>query len=258
VLATDVNYPSHLVGLALCVGLLGKLLTRSVRAEFRRTRPQLPKADSAPALPAHATPQPRSGVAPQSHASAAEPARGWRVGHQGRDEMYYEEWQDGDWQRLRISGELLMGRAHHVIYFASPQRWLDYPEWARHRRDEIMGRIKAEFRAPDYEYQDVGTAPVTPHGARAVPGPKRKQSRSLAVFVAALFSIAGAMGWLVWSGLTKGETYLPSKRAAQQRTVVRANDPAMYWASLGLYAAAGIGTLGFGAWLLREGLRTRR
>jgi hypothetical protein len=79
-------------------------------------------------------------------------ARGWRVGHQGRDEMYYEEWSHGGWQRIRIEGEMLMGRAHHVIYFASPQAWLNYPEWARHRRDEIISRIKSVFCPPDYEY----------------------------------------------------------------------------------------------------------
>jgi hypothetical protein len=66
--------------------------------------------------------------------------------------MYYEEWSHGGWQRIRIEGEMLMGRAHHVIYFASPQAWLNYPEWARHRRDEIISRIKSVFCPPDYEY----------------------------------------------------------------------------------------------------------
>ena len=56
------------------------------------------------------------------------------------------------WQRIRIEGEMLMGRAHHVIYFATPQAWLNYPEWARHRRDEIISRIKSVFCPPDYEH----------------------------------------------------------------------------------------------------------
>lgn len=85
-------------------------------------------------------------VPPRHHAE-------WRVGHTGRDMMYYEEKIDGTWQRIAIDGEMLMGRAHHVIYFKSATDWQRYPEWARHRRAEIIARIKIQFREPDYEYQ---------------------------------------------------------------------------------------------------------
>jgi hypothetical protein len=78
--------------------------------------------------------------------------RGWHVGHHGRDQMYYEEFVDGTSRRIPISGEMLVGRPHHVIYFASSEEWREYPEWARDRRDEIIGRIKSELREPDYEY----------------------------------------------------------------------------------------------------------
>lgn len=81
------------------------------------------------------------------------PARRWRVGHMGRDGMYYEELHEGEWRRINIDGEMLTGRAHHVIYFASAEDWRKYgPEWARERREEIVGRIKSQFREPDYEY----------------------------------------------------------------------------------------------------------
>ncbi len=77
----------------------------------------------------------------------------WRVGHVGRDGMFYEEYREGRWERLEISGEMLMGPAHHVIYFDSPAEWVKRrPEWARNRRDEIIARIKSAFRPPDYEY----------------------------------------------------------------------------------------------------------
>jgi hypothetical protein len=76
--------------------------------------------------------------------------RGWRVGHVGRDSMFYEEFTDGAWHRIEIDGEMLVGKAHHVIYFAS----LKYPAWARERRDEIIARIKSEFHPPQYEYDD--------------------------------------------------------------------------------------------------------
>ena len=48
-------------------------------------------------------------------------------------------------------------RAHHVIYFASPQAWLQYPEWARYRHDQIIARIKSAFHRPDYEYDGDGS-----------------------------------------------------------------------------------------------------
>ncbi len=67
--------------------------------------------------------------------------------------MYYEEFWADSWQRIEIDGEMLTGRAHHIIYFDSPERWQSYPEWARDRRDEIIGRIKSQFREPDYEYE---------------------------------------------------------------------------------------------------------
>lgn len=78
--------------------------------------------------------------------------RGWRVGHRGRDSMFYEEFREGAWHQITIDGEMLMGLAHHVIYFLSPEKWSDYPDWAGGRRDEIIARIKSEFTEPDYEY----------------------------------------------------------------------------------------------------------
>ena len=142
VLASEVDYPKHLAAAAVSLGLLATLLTRRVRDDFKSKRPA-----SAPSAARD------SGLrARPVQASKADGARDWRVGHQGRDEMYYEERINGGWQRLRISGEMLMGRAHHAIYFASPVAWLEFPEWARHRREEIIARIKSEFRSPDYEY----------------------------------------------------------------------------------------------------------
>ena len=76
--------------------------------------------------------------------------RGWRVGHVGRDAMYYDELHDGTWRRIEVDGGMLMGKAHHVIYFSGTE----FPDWARERRDEIISRIKSEFRAPGYEYED--------------------------------------------------------------------------------------------------------
>lgn len=81
-------------------------------------------------------------------------AAGWRVSHTGRDQMLYEERANGAWRSLVIDGEMLLGPAHHVIYFRSADEWTRYPDWAQGRRDEIIARIKSQFRPPDYEYHE--------------------------------------------------------------------------------------------------------
>ena len=261
VLASDVNYPAHLAAIAVALGLLGKLLTRSVRDEFPRTR--------SPAAPGSAT-MPAAG---QRFAARgpADGAPGWRAGHQGRDELFYEEWRDGAWQRLRISGEMLMGRAHHVIYFASPEDWRVYPEWARGRREEIIGRIKSVFCPPDYEYDGdstgggvapekfVASSTVSAAAPFRVPATvTRRQSRGLALAIAVVLVISGVMGWLVVSGLIKQQTYLPTKHSSQRRMIVRAQEPVFYWTSLGFYALVGGGTFYLGIRGIREARRLRR
>ena len=273
VLATDVNYSAHILIVAGAVGLLAKLLTRSVREEFRWTsRRAVPaSATRGRGIPSSAT---RSvagtgAVAPSlrrpNDRPVADEARGWRVGHQGRDEMFYDEFINGNWERLRISGEMLMGRAHHVIYFASPQRWLDYPEWARHHREEIIGRIKSVFHAPDYEYlvddtRSARSGLVSSQKPGPFAGSAARPPRSLAVYaaIAVLFTITGLMGWFVWRGVTSGETYLPIKNASHRRMVSRLKEPALYWVSIGAYSVAGAGALGLGVWLMREAFRLRR
>jgi hypothetical protein len=77
----------------------------------------------------------------------------WRVGHRGRDSMYYEELVDGEWRRLDLAGEMSTARAHHVIYFGSKAEWQERPEWARSRRSELLARIKSAFPIPEYEYE---------------------------------------------------------------------------------------------------------
>ena len=196
-------------------------------------------------------------------------ARGWRVGHQGRDQMYYEELRDGVWERIDVDGEMLMGPAHHVIYFASPERWREYPSWASQRRDEIIARIKSEFREPDYEYYGAapgsasppaGAAPVEPNVSPPArppraPAPPPAGARALLVAVLLLFALAGAMAWVVTRGVSRGETSYPSKRATLRRTVSRQQEPGMFWVSIGVYAVIGAGALTLGALGVREGRR---
>jgi hypothetical protein len=201
--------------------------------------------------------------------SRAEATRGWRVGHQGRDRMYYEELHDGVWERVDVDGEMLMGPAHHVIYFASPDAWLRYPPWARQRRDEIIARITSEFREPDYEYHGLmagarsattgapASSNVPASGAKRRAPPRQSEIRALLVAVVLLFALAGAMGWLTARGLARGETYLASKRSFLRRTVSREQEPGLFWLSIGVYAAIGAGALTLGALGVRAGRRLR-
>jgi len=192
--------------------------------------------------------------------------RGWRVGHRGRDQLYYEEFHQGAWKRIEIDGEMLTGRAHHVIYFPTPERWLAYPPWARDRRAEITARITSEFREPDYEYHGLGAtastaqsaaAPnVSPAGASARKGgAPAAGNRALLVAVLVLLVVAAAMGWLVTSGVARGETYLPLKQATLRRTVSRAQEPVTFWMSIGVYSAIGAGALALGVLGGRAGRR---
>ncbi len=259
-------YPAnHWPVIAFCAGFLFVLFLPRVRADFQQ--PARTTTDRTPST----TPPPP----PNSSAQRAEKKRGWRVGHRGRDMMYYEEWRDGDWQRLDIDGEMLCGRAHHVIYFTSPSAWNSkYPSWAHGRRDEILARIKSEFRPPDYEYHGdegspAGTTPPLEPPSPAIPGtapavasvaappvlmrPPRERRGGLLLAVVALLAVTAGAGWLANQGIQNGQTRLPVKFGAQRRPIVRVEDPALFWTSIGIYSAAALGTLGLAAWLLKEG-----
>lgn len=190
--------------------------------------------------------------------------REWRVGHRGRDQMYYEERHGLTWERIEIDGEMLMGEAHHVIYFASPERWRSYPPWARDRRDEIIARITSEFRPPDYEYHGLSTtqdttssapAPSVPPagatGRKSASRPLRNNALLIALLV--LFVIAATMGWLVTTGVARGETRLPLKQSSLRRAVSREHEPVMFWVSISIYAALGGVALTLGVLGIREG-----
>ena len=243
--------PYALPAALVCAGLVGWLISGRVRAEFEVTRP--------PALPT-LVPAKEEAVA----ATSGEEARGWRVGHRGRDLMFYEEKVAGVWQRLEIDGEMLMGRAHHVIYFASPEVWRGYPEWARERRDEIVARVKSVFREPDYEYQTWGSAsgPVVagPSVMEAHVGREKvtwQQGAAMAAVILILMGVSVGMGWLVAQGISQGETKMPSKHASHRRVLKREAEPVSFWAALGVYGLVGLGSGVWAGWFVREAWRLK-
>lgn len=229
--------------LAASVAGLVLLLLPSVRREFHPPRRAVGGAVPPP-LPGPAAPP----------ASAADTARGWRVGHRGRDMMFYEELVDGVWQRLEIDGEMLTGRAHHVIFFDGPARWASKPAWARHRRDEILGRIKSEFRAPDYEYMEYDglPAPAVPPPAPAtpvLPPATLRQNLAALLFVAILAALAAYAGWQFHKGWSTGTTFLPHKRPSLQRTVTHDREPATYWLCMGVFGLVAVSSAAGACWI---------
>ena len=243
------SYSTPLI--AVCIGALAVLLSAKARAKFAATSAPVEEAKAAPTLPTRGD---------HDAAEDRDISRGWRVGHRGRDQLIYEEHRDGRWQWIEVDGEMLTGRAHHVIYFASAENWQRYPEWARHRRDEIIARIKGQFREPHYEYSDGGTASALTVPAQFAPtshGPSQPKAmtsgefRAVLAFLAIFLGIAALMSWLVVTGLQRDATYWPAKRASQQRVIVRAKEPAMFWTSIGVYSGIGIGSFALAICFIR-------
>lgn len=227
-------------GIALGSLVLLILLSPRARHEFSRPAKGLP-----PALP------------PMPSASARQESGRWRVGHRGRDMMYYEECHGGTWRRINIDGEMLTGRAHHVIYFADAVTWSGYPEWARHRREEIIGRIKSRFREPDYEYHE-STASLprpaittSPAAANPTAGPRGGILPVILFFL----SLAAGSFWHVARAVGNGKSWLPAKHT--NITVTLAEDPVLFWTAVSTIAGFGAACAGFAAWIVWTTIRRK-
>lgn len=179
----------------------------------------------------------------------------WRVGHHGRDGVYYEERHFGVWRRIEIEGEMLTGRAHHVLYFRSPARWREYPDWARERRDEIIARVKSALRPPEYEYDEPTataaaaqaapsrpSAPPPSPARRGAPPVPASQRRALLLAIVLLLGIAGGTAWMAHRGVTTGTARWPVARGTHGRMIARDAEPAMFWFAVGVYGTVALAT----------------
>jgi hypothetical protein len=246
------NYHSAPI-IAICVAAIAVLCLPGVRREFRGGLE--PEEDPAPAAGPEPVPPPL-------------PGREWRVGHRGRDMMFYEEFRDNAWQSIDIDGEMLTGRAHHVVYFKSTEDWENYPGWARHRREEIVARIKSQFRPPDYEYfGDEPTVqpaavppPVPPPPLPSSPPPAATTAKgkpwAIILSVAFLLGFSAWMGWLVKDGLQQGVVRDVLRHHVTRMPPTRAGDPVRFWFLVGIYSIACAGTAGLGVWVAAASLRS--
>lgn len=77
----------------------------------------------------------------------------WRVRNLGRDIISYQEKINGEWKKIEIDGEILMGEKSKVLYFKSEKKWSEYPEWAKNRA-KIIERVKLKFPEKYNEYEN--------------------------------------------------------------------------------------------------------
>jgi hypothetical protein len=84
---------------------------------------------------------------------------------------------------------------------------------------------------------------------------RKSQAQALLAFILIMLGLAAGTGWLAARGLLDGETWLPTKRSSQSRSVDRDREPAMFWTAMGIYGILCCGAAGFAGWLAREGLR---
>jgi len=162
-------------------------------------------------------------------ANAAE--ANWRVGHRGRDQMFYEERVNGHWLRIEIQGEMLLGEAHRIIYFASNEQWQAYPEWARQRRTEIIARVKTQFHAPDYLYYGGSGSTIetvisdASAAKRKNPQPKVQGLKAVSITVVLVLGLSLGMAGLVATGIKRGETTGPANAQTSSAAWCAARNP---------------------------------
>jgi len=190
----------------------------------------------------------------------AEPARrargNWRVGHRGRDNVYYEERRFGRWRRIEIDGEMLTGRAHHAIYVPSPESWQEYPDWARHRRAEIIERIRSALPPPDYEYHEgvVRRPPAPPLPApttvthATISAPTASERRAAFLAVALLVAFSAGIAWNIQSSIEQGTTVLWARHT--RISASRESEPFTFWLAIAIQSALATGSGGFALWLI--------
>ena len=78
--------------------------------------------------------------------------KGYRAGHQGRDNIFYMERVGDNTRELVIYGEMLID-APHAIYVPGDVRWKrEMPEWAKDRKSEILNRIKEELGTKNHKF----------------------------------------------------------------------------------------------------------
>jgi hypothetical protein len=81
------------------------------------------------------------------------------------------------------------------------------------------------------------------------------KNRALLLAVVLLFALGAGAGWLVATGVSRGETRLPIKQSYLRRKVSRDREPAMFWVSIGVYGVLSAGALVLAVLGVRAGRR---
>lgn len=135
----------------------------------------------------------------------------------------------------------------------------------------LSKRVREEFRGERLErregevvrdWRSETVAPTHASGTSALPKlpatpPPWQQRAALGLVILFLVGVAVGMGWLVQRGIDKQQTVMPSKSARHRRVLKRQDEPASYWAALGLYSLVGLASAGGAGWMLREAWRMR-
>ena len=133
----------------------------------------------------------------------------------------------------------------------------------RTRADFASARASAGTSMPAAPAPSSPTAAPTATAvaeARAMMPVHTRSSSRLAALVAALLllGLAGGTAWLTFDGVGRGETILPVKSALQRRSVLRAQEPVLFWVSIGLYASIAAGSAGLVGWGVVQARRDQR
>lgn len=79
--------------------------------------------------------------------------RGWRTRSLGRDTISYQEKIKGKWYEIEIDSEMLIGKISKALYFKTEDKWSEYPEWSKNRK-EIIERMKTDYPLERTEYEN--------------------------------------------------------------------------------------------------------
>lgn len=102
-------------------------------------------------------------------------------------------------------------------------------------------------------------APVARSPGDSAPTPKWTFRDTMGVlgFFALVLGVAAVSGWMAYHGLEDGRTVMLLPKTSHVATVLRDEEPALFWTVIGTYTAVGLACAGFTVWLATQMWRNR-